>query len=175
MSRPSVWISAALLTVAVTTSGLVRSAPAQPATPQPEVGEIYAAIILVTVNAFVDNLDALYAKKRDLMRTMSKDAADAELKRLLVTAIRDQAATIETQYRDVQKKARLAADESTLIGLVAAVGIYFGRNDGRFPPDKAAVAGLLATPPRFQCPGNDFTYDPGTGKLALLITDAARC
>jgi hypothetical protein len=174
MSRPSVWISATLLTVAVTTSGPVRSAAAQPATPQPEASEIYATMILVTVNAFVENLDALYAKKRDLMRTMSKDQADAELKRLLVTAIRDQAATIGAQYRDVQKKARLAADEGTAAALQSAVAIYYARHE-RWPTDKATVASLAIVPLKFECPGNDFTYDARTGEVKLLITDDARC
>jgi hypothetical protein len=30
-------------------------------------------------------------------------------------------------------------------------------------------------PPRFQCAGNDFEYDPATGALRLTITDDARC
>ena len=38
-----------------------------------------------------------------------------------------------------------------------------------------AVVGLLAGPPRFQCPGNDFEYDPATGTLGLTITDDSRC
>jgi hypothetical protein len=46
---------------------------------------------------------------------------------------------------------------------------------GQFPPDKAAVIGLLASPPRFQCPGNDFEYDPATGALGLTISDDSRC
>jgi len=39
----------------------------------------------------------------------------------------------------------------------------------------AGVLALLAAPPRFQCPGNDFEYDAGTGRLRLLIQDPARC
>ena len=45
----------------------------------------------------------------------------------------------------------------------------------KWPPDKEAVLGLLAGPPRFQCSGNDIEYDPATGTLRLLVDDAARC
>ena len=41
------------------------------------------------------------------------------------------------------------------------------RPDGRI--------GLLMGPPRFQCAGNDFQYDPASGSLSLTITDDARC
>src|SRR4029453_9771555 len=46
---------------------------------------------------------------------------------------------------------------------------------GQNPPDKAAVLGLLVSPPKFQCPGNEFDYEPATGALSLTITDDARC
>lgn len=47
--------------------------------------------------------------------------------------------------------------------------------NGRWPADRAAVLGLLASPPKFQCAGNDFEYEPATGALGLAITDDARC
>jgi hypothetical protein len=43
------------------------------------------------------------------------------------------------------------------------------------PPDKAGVAGLMAGPPKFQCEGGDFDYDPATGTLRLTVTDVTRC
>jgi len=39
----------------------------------------------------------------------------------------------------------------------------------------ATVLGLLMAPPKFQCAGNDFEYDPASGTLSLTITDDARC
>ena len=70
--------------------------------------------------------------------------------------------------------ARLAADQATLAVLQGVVRDYQAQN-GQWPVDKAAVIGLLASPPRFQCAGNDFEYDPATGALRLTITDAGRC
>ncbi len=46
---------------------------------------------------------------------------------------------------------------------------------GRWPADKAIVLSLLVSPPKFQCAGNDFEYDPASGTLRLLITDDSRC
>ncbi len=71
-------------------------------------------------------------------------------------------------------RARLISDRATLRALETAVRTYQAEN-GRLPADKQAVLGLLTAPPTFQCPGNDFEYDPGTGDLRLTITDDARC
>ena len=70
--------------------------------------------------------------------------------------------------------AKLAADRATLDAIKGMVQVYQAQN-GRWPADKAAVVGLLQSPPRFQCPGNDIEYDPATGALRLTITDAGRC
>jgi hypothetical protein len=69
---------------------------------------------------------------------------------------------------------RLAADQATLATLHGLVQAYRAQR-GEWPPDKAAVAGLLARPPRFQCPGNDFQYDPASGDLRLAVSDPGRC
>ena len=70
--------------------------------------------------------------------------------------------------------AKLAADQATLDAIKGMVQAYQAQN-GQWPADKATVVGLLQSPPRFQCPGNDFEYDPATGALRLTITDAGRC
>ena len=70
--------------------------------------------------------------------------------------------------------AKLAADRATLDAVKSMVQVYQAQN-GRWPADKTAVVGLLQSPPRFQCPGNDFEYDSATGALRLTITDAGRC
>lgn len=69
---------------------------------------------------------------------------------------------------------RLAADRATLATLAGLVRTYQAQQE-KWPPDKAAVLGLLAGPPHFQCAGNDIDYDPATGAVRLLVDDAARC
>lgn len=85
------------------------------------------------------------------------------------------AQTIERiQEQRPLEHARLAADQATLASIQSLARAYQAQN-GRWPADKAAVLALLASPPRFQCAGNDVEYDPADGSLRLLITDAARC
>jgi prepilin-type N-terminal cleavage/methylation domain-containing protein len=85
------------------------------------------------------------------------------------------AKSVETlkQERPIDRS-RLAADRATLATLQSQVRAYQAEK-GQWPPDKAAVFGLLAGPPNFQCAGNDVEYDPATGTLSLTITDDARC
>jgi prepilin-type N-terminal cleavage/methylation domain-containing protein len=71
--------------------------------------------------------------------------------------------------------ARLAADQATLAAMQGALQTYRATNEGKLPPDKTGVAGLMAGPPKFQCEGGDFDYDPATGALRLTITDPNRC
>jgi prepilin-type N-terminal cleavage/methylation domain-containing protein len=70
---------------------------------------------------------------------------------------------------------RLAADQATLAAMQGALQTYRATNEGKLPPDKAGVAALMAGPPKFQCEGGDFDYDPATGTLRLTITDLNRC
>ena len=70
--------------------------------------------------------------------------------------------------------AKLAADQATLASIQSMARTYQAQN-GQSPADKAAVLALLQSAPRFQCAGNDFEYDPASGTLWLLITDASRC
>ncbi len=71
-------------------------------------------------------------------------------------------------------RSRLAADRATLASVQPLIRNYQAEK-GQWPPDKATVVGLLMAPPRFQCPGNDFEYDPASGTLGLTIIDDARC
>jgi len=71
-------------------------------------------------------------------------------------------------------RSRLAADRATLAALQGLVRSYQAER-GHWPPDRAAVLGLLTAPPRFQCAGNDLEYDPASGTLGLTITDDAHC
>jgi prepilin-type N-terminal cleavage/methylation domain-containing protein len=71
-------------------------------------------------------------------------------------------------------RSRLAADRATLASIESVVRTYQAEK-GEWPPDRAAVLALLVGPPRFQCAGNDFEYDAGSGTLRLTVTDDARC
>ena len=94
---------------------------------------------------------------------------------LLMRYFTSTAKTVEKLQQDRPlARTKLAADQATLTSVQGLVRNYMAEK-GQFPPDKAAVIGLLASPPRFQCPGNDFEYDPATGTLGLTITDDARC
>jgi prepilin-type N-terminal cleavage/methylation domain-containing protein len=71
-------------------------------------------------------------------------------------------------------RSKLAADQATLDSVHGLLRNYYAEH-GRWPADKAAVLVLLQSPPRFQCAGNDFEYDPASGALRLLVADSARC
>jgi prepilin-type N-terminal cleavage/methylation domain-containing protein len=94
---------------------------------------------------------------------------------LLLQYFGSTAKTVEKLQQDRPlARARLAADQATLVSMEGVVRAYQAQN-GRWPADRAAVLGLLASPPKFQCAGNDFEYEPATGALGLAITDDARC
>jgi prepilin-type N-terminal cleavage/methylation domain-containing protein len=71
--------------------------------------------------------------------------------------------------------ARLAADRATLAAMAGALRTYQAEHEGKWPPDKSAVVALMAGPPRFQCAGGDFDYDPASGEVRLTVTDPVRC
>jgi prepilin-type N-terminal cleavage/methylation domain-containing protein len=87
------------------------------------------------------------------------------------------AKTVEQLQKDRPiDRSKLAADRATLGTLQGLVRNYQAEK-GQWPPDKATVVGLLMAPPKLQCAGNDFDYDPATGTLphghrrrALLTT-----
>jgi prepilin-type N-terminal cleavage/methylation domain-containing protein len=94
---------------------------------------------------------------------------------LLMQYVNSTAKTTEMlqQERPIDRT-RLVADRATLASLQTLVRNYQAEK-GQWPPDKATVVGLLMGPPRFQCRGNDFDYDPSSGALSLTITDDTRC
>jgi len=71
-------------------------------------------------------------------------------------------------------QARLTADRATVMSIRTALGVYHASN-GQWPGNKEAVAALLSPPPNFQCEGNDYSYEPATGQVTLLIDDLSRC
>jgi prepilin-type N-terminal cleavage/methylation domain-containing protein len=94
---------------------------------------------------------------------------------LLMQYVNSSSKALETLQTDRPiDRSRLIADRSTLLQMQNQVKMYQAEK-GEWPPDKATIVALLLGPPRFQCPGNDFEYDPATGNLSLTITDDARC
>ena len=82
------------------------------------------------------------------------------------------AAVAITLYQDIQKKAKLAADQGTVASLRSAVAIYYGKHNGIFPGSNAQLETLVTPSPTWQCNAS-YTYVPGNGKLdySATITD----
>jgi len=94
---------------------------------------------------------------------------------LLMQYFTSTATTVEKlQQERPLPRAKLAADQATLASVQGLVRTYHA-GKGQYPPDKTTVLGLIVSPPKFQCPGNDFDYDPASGTLSLTITDDSRC
>lgn len=94
---------------------------------------------------------------------------------LLMRYVGSTAKTVEQiQEERPRARAKLAADQATLEAVQGLLRAYQAEHR-QWPPDKAAVLALLVSPPKFQCAGNDFDYDPATGALRLVVTDSSRC
>jgi Tfp pilus assembly protein PilV len=70
--------------------------------------------------------------------------------------------------------ARIMADLSTLAAIRTQLGVYHATH-GQWPPNREALAAALRPTPQFQCTGNDYTYDPVSGAVGLVIMDAEHC
>jgi type IV pilus assembly protein PilA len=79
------------------------------------------------------------------------------------------AAVAITVFQDIQKKAKLAADQGNVAAMRSAVAIYYGKKNGVFPPDLAAVQALVTPAPTWQCNGTTPSYDTGNGKLTFTL------
>src|SRR5262249_44457589 len=71
-------------------------------------------------------------------------------------------------FQDLQKKARLAADEGSVGAMRSSVAMYYGKNNGLFPSDTTAVMALTTPTPVWNC--GTPTYDGGNGKLIYSAT-----
>jgi prepilin-type N-terminal cleavage/methylation domain-containing protein len=82
------------------------------------------------------------------------------------------AAVAITVFQDIQKKAKLAADQGNVAAMRSAVAIYYGKNNGIFPPTVGSVEALVTPLPIWQC-GTQPTYDTGNGKITFTasVTD----
>jgi len=79
-----------------------------------------------------------------------------------------------TLYQDVGVKARLAADQGTVVALRSAAAIYYGKH--RTWPSQATLATLVpAFDGRWQCPRAVWTYDQATGAVTYTPNDLSAC
>jgi prepilin-type N-terminal cleavage/methylation domain-containing protein len=79
------------------------------------------------------------------------------------------AAVAITVFQDIQKKAKLAADQGNLAAMRSAVAIYYGKHDGTFPQSFASIESLVTPKPTWQCAGTR-SYDKNNGKLSTTST-----
>ena len=79
------------------------------------------------------------------------------------------AAVAITVFQDIQKKAKLAADQGNVAAMRSAVAIYYGKNNGIFPGGEPAVESLVTPAPQWQCSTTP-TYDTGNGKVSFTAT-----
>ena len=85
------------------------------------------------------------------------------------------AAIAITLYQDVQKKARLAADQGTIAALRSASAIYYGKNDGTFATLATLSTLVQPAPPVFQCTGSSWAVDATNGKITYTPNDVSAC
>jgi prepilin-type N-terminal cleavage/methylation domain-containing protein len=82
------------------------------------------------------------------------------------------AAVAITVFQDIQKKAKLAADQGNVAAMRSAVAIYYGKNNGIFPGSTGAVEALVTPAPTWNCTVLP-VYIPGNGKINHTATIAA--
>jgi prepilin-type N-terminal cleavage/methylation domain-containing protein len=75
------------------------------------------------------------------------------------------AAVAITVFQDIQKKAKLAADQGNIAAMRSGVAIYYGKHNGIFPATTGAVESLVTPAPTWQCTGGARTYDKNNGKI----------
>jgi type IV pilus assembly protein PilA len=80
------------------------------------------------------------------------------------------AAVAITVFQDIQKKAKLAADQGNVAAMRSAVAIYYGKHNGIFPADQASVETLVTPVPTWQCTTGVVNYVPTNGKIEFTAT-----
>ena len=88
------------------------------------------------------------------------------------------AAVAITVFQDIQKKAKLAADQANVAAMRSAVAIYYGKANGLFPTEATLLT--LVTPTLTMALGGDSfhcglpTYTAGNGKVDYTF-DVSTC
>ena len=85
------------------------------------------------------------------------------------------AAIAITLYQDVQKKARLAADQGTIAALRSASAIYYGKNDGTFPTQGTLQNLVQGFNGSFQCTSATWNASTTNGKITYSPNDVSAC
>jgi type IV pilus assembly protein PilA len=85
------------------------------------------------------------------------------------------AAIAITLYQDVQKKARLAADQGTIAALRSASAIYYGKNDGTFPTEATLQTLVQGFNGSFQCTSATWAASTTNGKITYSPNDVSAC
>lgn len=85
------------------------------------------------------------------------------------------AAVAITVFQDIQKKAKLAADQANVASMRSSVAIYYGKKNGLFPVDTNAVYALNTPALQGNLGGVSFhcavpLYDPTNGKVSYTGT-----
>jgi prepilin-type N-terminal cleavage/methylation domain-containing protein len=85
------------------------------------------------------------------------------------------AAVAITVFQDIQKKAKLAADQANVASMRSGVAIYYGKHNGLFPPTTGVVYTLNTPTLVGGLGGNSFhcqvpAYDPLNGKVTYTGT-----
>ena len=93
---------------------------------------------------------------------------------VVVTILAIIAAIAITLYQDVQRRAKLAADEGVIAAMNSAISIYYGKHNGNFPDSPGRY--ISPSPPTFQCTasGFDYSYD-GNGLISITTRDVSQC
>jgi len=87
------------------------------------------------------------------------------------------AAIALTLYQNVQRKAKLAADQGTLAAIRSGIAIYYGQHNGNFPDPPLDGPPLIQAAAVWQCQGNglDTSKYATEGTVTLLINDVNNC
>ena len=76
------------------------------------------------------------------------------------------AAVAISVFQDIQKKAKLGADNGNVAAMRSAVAIYYGKHNGLFPTAETDVEALVTPAPIWQC-NTTPDYDTGNGKVSF--------
>ena len=111
---------------------------------------------------------------RSTLRRLRNQRGVTLVELMVVVAIISIIAAIAiSMYQDVQKKAKLAADQQLTANLRSAVAIYYGKNNGVFPGNRGSVNSLVVPVPSWQCTANvPPEYTPANGKIVFSATVA---
>jgi prepilin-type N-terminal cleavage/methylation domain-containing protein len=78
------------------------------------------------------------------------------------------AAIAVTIFQDLQKKAKLGADQGSVGAMRSAVALYYGKTNGMFPASEGNVEGMTSPVPTWNC--GTPTYDSNNGKISYTFT-----